>query len=76
MYQKKIAYGSKGFPWNSEICHREVDYARGICPVAEELNDTSYLSIGMCVYDLTNDDIDLIIKAFKKVWSQLQNLVI
>ena len=74
MYQKKIAYGSKGFPWNSEICHREVDYARGICPVAEELNDTSYLSIGMCVYDLTNDDIDLLIKAFKKVWNSLEAL--
>ena len=22
LYQKKIAYGSKGFPWNSEICKR------------------------------------------------------
>ncbi|MEG4247517.1 DegT/DnrJ/EryC1/StrS family aminotransferase [Microcoleus sp. Pol10D4] len=72
MYQQKIAYGSQGFPWTSEICHREVNYARGICPVAEELNDTSYLSIGMCVYDLTNDDIDLIIGAFKKVWNSLE----
>lgn len=74
MYQKKIAYGSKGFPWSSEICHREVSYARGICPLAEELNDTSYLSIGMCVYDLTDDHIDLIIQAFKKVWNSLEAL--
>jgi dTDP-4-amino-4,6-dideoxygalactose transaminase len=74
MYQKKIAYGSKGFPWTSEICHREVNYERGICPVAEELNDTSYLSIGMCVYDLTDEHIDLIIQAFQKVWNSLDAL--
>ena len=74
MYQKKLAYGSKGFPWISEICHREVNYHRGICPVAEELNDSTYLSIGMCVYDLTNEDVDLIVRAFKKVWARLEVL--
>jgi dTDP-4-amino-4,6-dideoxygalactose transaminase len=74
MYQNKIAYGSKGFPWTSDICHRDVDYAKGICPVAEELNDFSYLGFGMCVYDLTESDIDLIIRAFRKVWSNLEAL--
>lgn len=74
MYQKKMAYGSKGFPWTSEVCHREVSYHRGICPVAEELNDSTYLSIGMCVYDLTNEDVDLIVGAFKKVWARLEVL--
>ena len=61
MYQKKMAYGSKGFPWTSEICRRDVNYDKGICPVAEELNDVSYLGFGMCVYDLNDSDIDLII---------------
>lgn len=74
MYQKKIAYGSKGFPWIPDICNREVSYKKGICPVAEELNDSTYLGFGLCVYDLTLEDIDLIIKAFKKVWSNLKEL--
>ena len=74
MYQEKIAYGSSGFPWTSDICHRHVDYKKGICPVAEELNDLTYLGFGMCVYDLTNDDIDLIVAAFKKVWKNLAEL--
>jgi dTDP-4-amino-4,6-dideoxygalactose transaminase len=74
MYQKKLAYGSMGFPWTSEFCHREVNYHRGICPVAEELNDSTYLSIGMCVYDLTDEDVDLITGAFKKVWARLETL--
>lgn len=74
LYQKKIAYGSKGFPWTSDICHRNVDYSKGICPVAEELNDSTYLGIGMCVYDLTDTDVDLIASAFQKVWLNLERL--
>ena len=74
MYQKKIAFGSKGFPWTSDICHRDVSYSKGICPVAEELNDSTYLGFGMCVYDLTKDDVDLIARAFKKVWAQMETL--
>ena len=74
MYQKKLAYGSKGFPWTSEICRRDVNYDKGICPVAEELNDVSYLGFGMCVYDLNESDIDLIIQAFRKVWKNIDRL--
>ena len=74
MYQQKIAYGSKGFPWSSDICHRDVDYSKGICPVAEELNDSTYLGLGMCVYDLSDEDVDLIVRAFRKVWAALEVL--
>lgn len=74
MYQKKMAYGSRGFPWTSDICHRDVNYAKGICPTAEELNDSTYLGFGMCVYDLSDQDIDLIVRAFKKVWASLELL--
>jgi len=74
MYQKKIAYGSKGFPWTSDISHRDINYAKGICPIAEELNEFTYLGFGMCVYDLCDQDIDLIIKAFKKVWKNFDAL--
>lgn len=74
LYQKKIAYGSKGFPWSSDICKREVNYAKGICPVAEELHEKSYLGYEMCLNELEHSDIDLIIAAFKKVWANLETL--
>ena len=74
IFQQKIAYGSKGFPWTSDICKRDVDYSKGICPVAEELNDSTYLGLGMCVYDLSDQDVDLIVAAFRKVWSGLGEL--
>jgi len=74
MYQQKIAFGSKGFPWSSDICHRDVDYAKGICPVAEKLNDGTHIAFGLCVYDLDLDDIELIVQAFRKVWNNLDSL--
>lgn len=74
MYQEKIAYGSKGFPWTPGIAHREISYAKGICPVAETLNDVSYLGFGICVYDLSQSDIDLVAGAFQKVWANLPEL--
>ena len=74
MYQQKIAYGSKGFPWTSDICHRDVSYAKGICPVAEGLHDQTYLGYEMCLHEMTDDDCDLMIAAFRKVWANMARL--
>ena len=74
MYQQKIAYGSKGFPWTSDICHREVSYQKGICPVAERLQDFTYLGFSICMHELTDEDVDLIGRAFRKVWDQMESL--
>jgi len=74
MYQKKIAYGSKGFPWTSDICKRDVDYSKGICPVAEGLNDSTYLGYEMCVREFPDEHVDLVISAFQKVWKHLNQL--
>jgi perosamine synthetase len=74
MYQRKIAYGRHGFPWSSELCKREIDYRKGICPVAERLHDSCYLGLEVCMYQLENAEIDMIVHAFHKVWSHLPAL--
>jgi dTDP-4-amino-4,6-dideoxygalactose transaminase len=74
IFQKKVAYGSRGFPWTSDICKREVSYAKGICPVAEKYHDETYMGFAMCLHDLSNADVDLIAKAFHKVWENLSEL--
>jgi len=74
MYQQKMAYGSKGFPWSSDICRRDVNYQKGICPVAEKLHDMNYLGYEMCMNELSEEDVDLIVKAFHKVWGQIESL--
>jgi len=75
LYQNKVAYGSKGFPWSSDICKREVSYEKGICPIAEELHDSTFLSFAICIDEMTEEDVKLIIAAFKKVWSQMDELL-
>lgn len=74
IYQQKIAYGTKGFPWSSDICKRDVNYNKGICPVAETLHDSTYLGYEMCLNELSDLDVDLIIEAFCKVWACLADL--
>jgi len=74
IYQKQIAYGSNGFPWSSDICKRKVIYTKGICPVAEKLHDESFLGIEICTHDLTDDDVDLMIQAFQKVWNNISKI--
>jgi dTDP-4-amino-4,6-dideoxygalactose transaminase len=50
IFQHKIAYGSAGFPWTLETV--KTDYSKGLCPIAEELQDTSYLGFYMGGYAL------------------------
>ena len=69
MFQKKIAYGSKGFPWSlCEGINKNISYKKGICPVAEDLHKNKLISFEVCLFDLKKIDIVLILRAFKEVW--------
>jgi perosamine synthetase len=74
MYQQRIAQGRHGFPWSAAFYQGSVSYAKGICPVAEVLHDRRYIGVSMCLFDYTAQDIDLLISAFRKVWSNLDRL--
>ena len=49
----------------------DVSYAKGICPVAESLHDSTYLGFEMCQHWLPDEEVDLMATAFEKVWAQL-----
>lgn len=74
IYQRKIAYGSKGFPWVPEIYKGNVSYAKGICPVAERLHAAAMIGLQPCLHEYTEADTDLVIAAFRKVWRGLEGL--
>ncbi len=74
MYQQKIAYGKNGFPWSSENARKNISYQYGICPISEKMNEKSYLDFGICHYELNDYDIENIIKSFKKVWDNLDEI--
>ncbi len=72
IYQNKIAYGSQHFPWS--LNKNKIIYAKGICPVAEDLHQNSFFGIEMCIYNLSLKNVIFISKAFKKVWKKLNLL--
>ena len=74
MYQKKMAYGSNGFPWSSSLYKGNVKYERGICPIAESMNDSRFMNIGLGLIKLDQNKCHQIISCFEKVWEQLDSL--
>lgn len=74
LYQKRIAYGKKGFPWVPEIYKGSVSYEVGICPVAEKLHFSTFLETEFCVSTYDNSEVDKTIEAFHKVWDNLDEL--
>ena len=74
MFRNKIAYGVGGFPWNSQHCQSDVEYREGLCPVAEELHNSTFLGINLCMHEYSVLDVSQVIAAFHKVWDQLEKL--
>lgn len=74
LFQQKIAYGEHGFPWTSFENGQLLDYTKGICPVAEDLHDRTFLVLPMCLFDYSDEEIDLIIEVFHKVWQNMDVL--
>ncbi|MDC0156178.1 DegT/DnrJ/EryC1/StrS family aminotransferase [Verrucomicrobia bacterium] len=74
MYQRKIAYGRDGFPWNLHPEEEHPDYEKGICPVAEKLHDQEVICLQICQHDYDAHQTELVGLAFLKVWKNLEEL--
>jgi dTDP-4-amino-4,6-dideoxygalactose transaminase len=74
MYQQRIAYGTRGFPWTAFDSGNEVRYGSGSCPVAERLHQSSFIGLNLCMHDYNDSQTELVIQAFEKVWSRLGDL--
>ena len=74
MYQRKVAYGRDGFPWNLHPEEERPDYEKGICPVAEKLHDQEVICLQICQHDYDARQTELVGEAFLKVWKNLEEL--
>jgi len=74
MYQKKIAFGKKGFPFRGVHYGGNVDYSRGSCPVAERMHFEEVLVGNYCHGGLEQSDLEDICSGYEKVFSQLEKL--
>lgn len=73
IYQKKIAIGSKGFPFNYNK-GVEYDYSKGICPVVERLYEKELMYSPLVREPLTTQDMKDFADAFEKVVDNIAQL--
>jgi dTDP-4-amino-4,6-dideoxygalactose transaminase len=68
LFQKKIAYGSKGCPFTPPWYDGKVSYEKGICPVTERMHEKELITHELMRPSLSQSDLDDVVKAFYKVW--------
>ena len=74
MYQKKIAFGGKGYPFKGEHYVGYVDYSKTKCFNAEEIRKN--LIIHELMYpNMTKKDMDDVAKAFIKVEDNIEQII-
>lgn len=71
MYQSKIAYGNKGYPFLSPIYKGEPNYSRGSCPNAERAHFERVILHELMRPGMSKEDLDDVAAAFHKVWANL-----
>lgn len=76
LFQNKIAYGLKGFPWTyaQKENKRVYDYSQGICPVVEDLYHNTLITHEYMRPGMSKKDLDDVINAFIKVTQNLDDL--
>ena len=74
IFQKKVAYGSRGCPFKAPWYEGEVDYSKGLCPVAENMYEKELFVHEMMHPFMTKEDLDDVINSFRKVWENINEL--
>jgi perosamine synthetase len=74
MFQKKIAYGHDGCPWNCDRYAGKVDYSKGSCPVAEKTHEDILITHELMRPPMTKNDLDDVVSSFWKVWENRSEL--
>jgi perosamine synthetase len=67
LFQDRMAYGKHGCPFTCHLYGGVVSYAKGLCPVAEDLCSSSALWTFVVRPPATADDMQDIVAAFEKV---------
>lgn len=71
LFQKKIAFGKDGYPFNLSD---SISYKKGLCPVVERMYEKELFSHEFMRPPATKEDLDDVVKAFKKVFKYKEEL--
>lgn len=74
IFLRKSAFGESGYPFSLASNPAAVEYCRGLCPVAEDLIHNKFLWIHQVNRPATRADMGDIVRAFDKVYKNLDAL--
>lgn len=67
LYQQRKCFGSRGFPFTAHAAPESLDYARGICPTCERIQDKELLMTDIIFEPFTDADMDGYVEACAKI---------
>jgi len=74
IFQKRTAYGGKGFPFNLPECSKTIKYTKGLCAVAERMYERELFTHELMHSFMKKEDLDDVVRAFSKVWENRHEL--
>jgi perosamine synthetase len=74
MYQRRIAFGREGFPFNYSGYGGTVSYEPGLCPTAERMHFRELLCLSICHAGASAGDMRDAADAFEKVIDRIADL--
>ena len=74
IFQKKIAYASKGGVWERKYYEGNVSYNPKLFPVTEQMYNNELFFIDLMHPGNTKKDLKDVVNAFNKVWENLDSL--
>jgi len=74
LFGEQLTYKGNALPY-SLISRKRANYLKHqTLPVAESLHNKSFFGIGWCVFDYNKSEVELLVEAFQKIWSNLEHL--
>jgi perosamine synthetase len=70
VFQKRIAIGSQGYPFNLATPR----YEKGMCPVTERMYEKELVCFETCMYDIDSESLELLVEAIRKVYAHREEL--
>lgn len=67
MFQKKVAYGSRGCPFRCPWYEGKLSYEKGRCPTAERMYFKELLTTDICKYPNSEREIEEFVRAVGKI---------
>lgn len=74
LFQERIAFGSRGYPFSLRSDHAAGLYGRGTCPVAEKMHFKELFTNEFMRPPATAEDLDDVVAAFEKVYKYRDEL--